>query len=350
MAAMEEEEYDPVKYINAVIHLELMQYYDNRNDILYTVTHTPRYAFEYRLREGVVQSQVHKDMVAVIQQIVDDLNAELDKEEAEDQLHHAEMIASTIDKEPLSETYDVVVLLNLHGVYDLEDPDVSVPTCIERTIPEGKYVTFLQGTPCGVTNFVTPNFFDYTRSYFDTMVDLYKKCDREIAVNVQNLLRSIKTTFIKNPPSVVKKGLQSESEMVKHEVRAYLRTPGWDLITSGVTHRTYVDKRYGVDPGWRMSAVVIYSKHDTLPVNTQLVPLVHNPHERGGPLTREGLLNYCFLQGARHVLFIDPACGGINTQNVRDARMASKKVRDSGKGGKRTRKYKRKTRNRKHHV
>lgn len=350
MAALEE--YDPIGYINAVINLELVKY-DNRNDIIYTVTHTPRYAYEYRVKEGVVQSQVHNDMVAVIQKIVDDFNVELDKKEAEDTLHHAEMMAyvkdtkSAFEEKTLSETYDVVVLLNLHGIYDLEDPDASVPTCIERTIPEGKYVTFLQGTPCGVTNFVAPNFFDYTRQFFDTMVNIYKKCDKDIAVSVQNLLRSIKTSAVKVPSPAVKKVLQSGSEMAKHEVRAYLRTPGWDMITSGVTHRTYADKIYEVDPTWPMSAVVIYSEHDTIPVNTQLVPLVHNPHERGGPLTREGLLHYCFLHGARHVLFIDPACGGINTRNIRDARMASKKVRNSGKGGKRSRKYKRKTRNRK---
>jgi len=222
--------------------------------------------------------------------------------------------------------YDVVVLLQLHGVHDLTE----ALECPLRSIPEGRQVTLLEGTPCGAINLVDPEFANYTRDFFDVMVKIKdKKCDKEVALQVQTLLRNIKKSRLKNPSPALQQMLNGD-DLQKQEANEYLRTPGWDLITSGVE---YVDKRYGIDRNWPFSAVVIYSKNKDIPVNTQLIPLVHNPYKRGSPLTRQGLIDYCFLHGSRHVMLIDASCGNINTRSSRVSRTISRKRRKTTESG-----------------
>lgn len=58
-----------------------------------------------------------------------------------------------------SERYDVIVLVHLHGAYDLSKNEV----CEVVPIPKDKYVTFLEAVPCGVRNITNRAWYDYTR-------------------------------------------------------------------------------------------------------------------------------------------------------------------------------------------
>lgn len=227
------------------------------------------------------------------------------------------------------ERYDVIVLVHLHGAYDLSKSEV----CEVVPIPKDKCVTFLEAVPCGVRNITNTAWYDYTRGLLNSFIGIFGPT-KELAVQSQKVLRDIKRHELENKQSgmntLLEEMLQDDRE---EKALAFKRIPGWEIRT---LHEDYANREYEPDPTWPMHMIVVYTEHETLPLNTNLSSVVQKP------FSRKSLLDYLYEQGAQHPFIIDNSCGDVYANSQTGQRYAVRETKKIEKGGKRKRKSKRK--------
>ena len=126
----------------------------------------------------------------------------------------------------LEERYDVIVLVNLHGAYEL-----SKEVCEIVPIPKDKHVTFLEAVPCGVINITNTAWYDYTRGFLNSFIGIFGPT-KELVVQSQKVFRDIKQHELENEQSgmntLLKEMLQDE---LSEKALAFKRIPGWEIRT-----------------------------------------------------------------------------------------------------------------------
>jgi hypothetical protein len=225
------------------------------------------------------------------------------------------------------ETYDVIVLVHLHGSYDSSEVCELVP------IPKDKHVTFLEAVPCGVRNITNTAWYDYTRGLLNSFIGIFGPT-KELAVQSQKVFRDIKQHELENEQSGMNTLLKEMSQDDRAEkALAFKRIPGWEIRT---LHEDYANREYEPDPTWPMHMIVVYTEHEMLPLNTNLSSVVQKP------FSRKTLLEYLYEQGATHPLIIDNSCGDVYANSPTGERYAVRESKKAEKGGTR-RKLKRKS-------
>jgi hypothetical protein len=218
--------------------------------------------------------------------------------------------------------YDVIVFVNLHGAYDLSKEQ----ECELVSIPEDYRVTFLEAVSCGVSNITNRAWYDYTREFINAFITIFGPT-RELAVQSQIVLRNIKQLELKNPKS----GMNTLLKEMLHDARTvkakkFKDTPGWEIKT---INKDYANREYEQDPTWPMHMIVVYTEHETLPLNTNLSSKVLKP------FSRKTLLDYLYEQGARRPLIIDNSCGDVCADSPTAERRAVREVSKNAMGGRR---------------
>lgn len=323
--------YDPLAYIHSTINIELYseEFREYKDQVKPQITRGEMYEGTCTFIEPPeIPADIKEKINRTVQQVITDLNQELidQKEEQKE--------AST--KGPLSETYDVVVLLQTHGRYD--DPAKCVPETLPETSYE-KYVSFLEAVPCGVLNLTLQNWHETTLAKYEMYKKDYGGSNKDLVNMLQYALRADKIAQLHLKNSSYNKFLLPSLNGTKEEkeiARAFIRVPGWNLITSS---SSYANRFYDREPNWPFSIVIIDCKRKEY-IGTQL-------HQRipAKDLTRKGLLDYLFSQGFTHPLIIDNSCG-IVYGTPTEVRGVGRMFKDAGLTGG-TRKRKKSTRKRK---
>lgn len=219
--------------------------------------------------------------------------------------------------------YDVVVLLHLHGSHDLSKDQV----CDMGTIPEDRQVTFLEAVECGTRNITNTAWYDYTRGLFDAFIQIFGPT-RELASRIQKVLRDIKQQELSNEQSGMNTLLK---EMLNDEraakAKKFKAAPGWDIKT---LQTSYTNREYEPDPTWPMHMIVVYTEHESLPLNTNLSSVVQKP------FSRKTLLDYLYEQGATHPFIIDNSCGDVYADSPTGERSAVRTAKKTEKGGRKS--------------
>jgi len=227
------------------------------------------------------------------------------------------------------EKYDVIILLHLHGAYDLTSKEDQV--CEIVSIPEDRHVTFLEAVECGVRNITNSAWYDYTRVLLNAFIRIFSST-RELASNVQTILRDIKQQELKNEESGMNKLL---NEMLQDEraIKAskFKEKKGWEIKT---LHKSYANREYEPDPTWPMHMIVVYTEHESLPLNTNLSSVVEKPY------SRKTLLTYLYEHGAIHPLIIDNSCGDVYAYSSTAERHAIRVSKKTEEGGRKTKRQK----------
>jgi hypothetical protein len=172
----------------------------------------------------------------------------------------------------------MIIIINLHGLTSLN----AEGTCELLPMPENMRVTFLDATPCGVTNL---SYAGYWKKMLTRMIhelgdslptkEFAEACQRDFRKGKQDVLDKI--DFLK---------IASEEEML-----AFRRNKGWDMVEYTTD---YVNKKYEEDPDPKMKlseVLVVYSKYPVF-TDTKLSPVY----------SRESLLHYLHTEGVRHPL------------------------------------------------
>lgn len=125
----------------------------------------------------------------------------------------------------------MILLVNLHGLTALTTSDIK--TCELLPMHEGMRSTFLEATPCGVTNL---SYAGYWKDVVKIMItELKNSPTKQFAETCQYHFRKEKRNFWK----VDFLDVASEEEM------AAFRRKGWDIVECTTD---YVNKRYEEDP------------------------------------------------------------------------------------------------------
>lgn len=193
---------------------------------------------------------------------------------------------------PPPETYDMILIINLHGLTSLTGNDTK--TCEELPMPEGMRATFLDATPCGVVNL---SYAGYWKKKAIQMVEAHlhptdAEPTKAFAKECQSLFQTLKKKVLNQ---VDFSDITSEEEML-----AFRRNDGWDIVEC---KEEYINKEYAEDkdPTNQLSEVlVLYSKNPDFR-NTTLSPID----------SRESLLHYLHKEGVKHPLIIDASCSNV---------------------------------------
>ena len=188
---------------------------------------------------------------------------------------------------PSPETYDVILLVNLHGLTSLTTSDIK--TCELLPMPEGMRSTFLEATPCGVTNL---SYAGYWKTMVKIMMTELDSPTKQFAETCQYHFRKEKKKFLDKVDFL---DVASEEEMA-----AFRRNKGWDIVECTTE---YVNKRYEEDPDPLMDlneVIILYSAHPEFPVGS--ITDVRS---------RKSLLHYLHKEGVRNPLIIDISCSGV---------------------------------------
>ena len=326
--------YDPLAYIHSTINIELYseEFREYKDQVKPQITRGEMYEGTCTFIEPPeIPGDIKEKINRMVQQVITDLNQEL-IDQKEEESKEASI------KGPLSETYDVVILLQTHGRYD--DPT----KCVEETLPETsyeKYVSFLEAVPCGVLNLTLPNWHETTLEKYERYKDDYGGSNKDLAFMLQYALRSDKIAQLHLKNSSYNKFLVPNLNGTKEQkemARAFIRVPGWNLITSS---SSYANRFYEREPNWPFSIVIIDCKKKDY-IGMQL-------HQRipAKDLNRKGLLDYLFSQGFTHPLIIDNSCGVVYGTPT-EVRGVSRMFRDAKlTGGTRKRKSTRKRKQKK---
>ena len=222
-----------------------------------------------------------------------------------------------------AEKYDVIILLHLHGSYDLTGKEDQV--CEMVPIPEDRHVTFLEAVECGVRNITNSAWYDYTRMVLNAFIRIFHPPTRELATNVQTFLRDIKQQELRNVESGMNKLL---NEMLQDEragkAAKFKEKKGWEIKT---LNKFYANREYEPDSKWPMHMIVVYTEHESLPLNTNLSSVVEKP------FSRKGLLTYLYDHGATHPLIIDNSCGDVYAYSSTAERYAIREAKKTEVGG-----------------
>lgn len=230
----------------------------------------------------------------------------------------------------LEERYDVIVLVHLHGAYELSKSEV----CEVVPIPKDKHVTFLEAVPCGVRNITNTAWYDYTRGLLNSFIGIFGPT-KELAVQSQKVLRDIKHHELENEKSGMNTLLKEMThDGLAEKASVFKEIPGWEIRS---LHEYYANREYEPDPTWPMHMIVVYTEYASLPLNTNLSSVVQKP------FSRKTLLDYLYEQGAIHPLIIDNSCGDVYANSPTGERYAVRESKKAEKGGTRRKKSKRKS-------
>jgi hypothetical protein len=316
------DDYNPLEHIRLNVEYDLDNWFKPYvGEVDFTITFNNRYQGECIFKN--VPEEVKAEINEMLQENIWRFNEYLDEQ---DRLETEEK-QEKLNKER-SEMYDVIILLDVHGSYRVELNEDIISCKIDPL--DGKYVTFLQASPCGVTNYSPIGWYDIARDIFERNFSTFGPT-KSLATFLQSVFRKERVKFIKTS-SMIKRDLKTEDAP---HARAFMRAPGWDIITSNVH---YGDRSYTIDADM-LSIVVVYSEHeDTIPVNSNLQSFILNAGKKN-KINRTLLLEYLFEQGAKHPLIIDNSCGDVYGTE-REKRSIVKDAKTKGIGGTRRKKNK----------
>jgi hypothetical protein len=315
--------YDPTAYIKSVINVELFsdEFYPYMHQLDISITRDRFYQGTCTFHEPEIPPPIKEGINEMVQRIITDFNTKLREEESE---------ASESDN-PLSKTYDIVILVQTHGCYN--NPERCVPEELPET-PYEKYVSFLEAVPCGVSNITYRNWHEKTRDTYERLKKTLGPT-KTLAKVLQYSLRYDKELQLKDLTSGYNQflipRLKGRDEEKKEMARAFIREPGWKLFTSS---SSYANRHYGRDKDWPLSIVVIDC------VRKELIGRQLHRDIPEGQFNRRGLLQFLFANGFKHPLIIDNSCGSIHGTKSAN-RYASLSLKRAGlTGGTRKRKRK----------
>jgi hypothetical protein len=284
---------DPLEYIRMNAEYDLDTFFKSYiGKVEFIITRTNRYHGECRFKPDV-PDDVQLQITQMLQNNLWYFNKDLEDQEIFDR------------EQKRADTYDVIILLDVHGSGRLVSVDGNIECKINSL--DGNYVTFLQASPCGITNYSPTGWHKIANTIVKQSLTFFGSTKTGVSF-IQNIFRKEKVKFIKKSPQI-KHDLTTEDAP---DALAFMREPGWDIITSNVN---YGDRSYTIDPEM-ISIVIVYTEHErTLPLNANLQNVIKQSNIRTegkkGQFNRQLLLDYLFEQGAKHPLIIDNSCGDI---------------------------------------